>query len=85
MPQHKSAVKRVRQNVKRRAQNRFHRTRVRTMMKRLRNTENQAEATELLNQTKAYLDRLASKGIMHANKAANYKSTLEKQVNNLGQ
>ena len=85
MPQHKSAAKRVRQNTKRRAQNRFHRSRVRTMMKRLLETENQAEATELLNRTKAYLDRLATKGIIHANKAANYKSTLEKQVKSLGE
>jgi small subunit ribosomal protein S20 len=84
MPQHKSAAKRVRQNAKRRMQNRFHRTRVRTMIKRLRTTDDAAQAAPLLNDVKAYLDRLVSKGILHKNKAANYKSSLEKHVQSLG-
>jgi small subunit ribosomal protein S20 len=83
MPQHKSAAKRVRQNAKRRMQNRFHRTRVRTMIKRLRTTEDATQAAPLLNDVKAYLDRLVSKGILHKNKAANYKSSLEKHVQSL--
>ena len=40
-----------------------------------------ASAAEMLNEVKAYLDRLATKGIIHPNKAANYKSALEKGVN----
>jgi small subunit ribosomal protein S20 len=84
MPQHKSAAKRVRQNAKRRTQNRFHRTRMRTMMKRLRSTEDGTQAGELLNTMKAYLDRLVAKGIIHKNKAANYKSSLEKHVSTIG-
>lgn len=84
MPQHKSAAKRVRQNAKRRTQNRFHRTRVRTMIKRLRTTDDTTQAAPLLNDVKAYLDRLVSKGIIHKNKAANYKSSLEKHVQSLG-
>lgn len=83
MPQHKSAVKRVRQNAKRRAQNREKRSRVRTMMKKVRNAEDKETATELLRDTKAELDRLASKGIIHKNKAANYKSKLQRHVNAL--
>lgn len=83
MPQHKSAAKRVRQNAKRRMQNRFHRTRMRTMMKRLRSADDSTQASEMLNQVKAYLDRLVAKGIIHKNKAANYKSSLEKHVGSL--
>lgn len=83
MPQHKSAAKRVRQNAKRRAQNRMHRSRMRTMIKKLRQTTDQEQASTLLPQVKAYLDRLAAKGIIHKNKAANYKSELEKKVNAL--
>ena len=83
MPQHKSAEKRVRQNEKRRLRNRYHRSRMRTMMKKLRATENPEQATALLNDTKAYLDRLATKGIIHKNKAANYKRELELHVNGL--
>lgn len=83
MPQHKSAEKRVRQNAVRREQNRIHRSRMRTMIKNLRASENPAEARELLSEVKAYLDRLATKGIVHPNKAANYKSKLEQRVNAL--
>ncbi|NNE70281.1 MAG: 30S ribosomal protein S20 [Rhodothermales bacterium] len=83
MPQHKSAAKRVRQTEKKRASNRLHRSRMRTMMKNLRSTESKDEAGSLLNDVKAYLDRLASKRIIHKNKAANYKSELERHVNAL--
>ena len=84
MPQHKSAAKRVRQNARRREQNRYHRSRMRTLIKILRQTEDPAKARELLPEVKAYLDRLATKRIIHKNKAANYKSELERYVNALG-
>ncbi|MDX1545567.1 MAG: 30S ribosomal protein S20 [Rhodothermales bacterium] len=83
MPQHKSAAKRVRQNAHRRERNRIHRSRMRTLIKKLRQSEDATEAQAMLRDTKAYLDRLASKGIIHKNKAANYKSELEQHVNAL--
>ncbi len=83
MPQHKSAAKRVRQSAKRRTRNRYHRSQMRTMMKKLRQTEDPSQAQALLRQMKAYLDRLATKRIIHKNKAANYKSELERHVNAL--
>jgi small subunit ribosomal protein S20 len=83
MPQHKSAKKRVRQNKKRRQRNRDHKTRVRTLMKKLRTTEDRERAEALLPEVKSGLDRLASKGLIHQNKAANYKSKLEKHVQRL--
>jgi small subunit ribosomal protein S20 len=36
-----------------------------------------------LDDVKGALDRLAGKGLIHKNKAANYKSKLEKHVNQL--
>jgi len=78
MPQHKSAVKRVRQNEKRRARNRFHRSRMRSMLMRLRTATNTEESEVLLREVKAYLDRMVHKRIIHKNKAANYKSALDK-------
>lgn len=83
MPQHKSAIKRVRQNVKRRERNRYHRSRMRTLIKKLRTIEDKEQAEALLPKAKSYLDRLASKGIIHKNKAANYKSELEQRVHSL--
>jgi len=83
MPQHKSAEKRVRQTARRREQNRLQRTRMRTLVKKLKQTEDKAAASALLKDVKAILDRLATKGLIHKNKAANYKSKLEKHVNAL--
>lgn len=83
MPQHKSAIKRVRQSEVRRERNRIHRSRMRTMIKKLRETENPAEATTLLVSVKSYLDRMAGKGIIHKNAAANKKSNLDKFVKSL--
>jgi small subunit ribosomal protein S20 len=83
MPQHKSAAKRVRQTEKKRIANRLHRSRLRTMMKKLNEIEVKEDATAFLNVVKAYLDRLASKRIIHKNKAANYKSDLDRRVNTL--
>lgn len=83
MPQHKSAEKRVRQSAKRRARNRYHKVRVRTLVKRIEGTEDRAEAEALLNEVKGTLDRMATKRIITRNRAAHTKSHLEKLVNAL--
>jgi len=80
MPQHKSAEKRVRQTEKRRTRNRLHRSRMRTLLKKLASTSDAAEANVVLNDAKAYLDRLSAKGIIHKNKAGNIKSALDRRV-----
>ena len=59
MPQHKSAAKRVRQDAKRRLRNRYHKVRVRTMIKDLQAETDPTLAQEKLNAIKAKLDRLA--------------------------
>jgi small subunit ribosomal protein S20 len=83
MPQHQSAEKRMRQNEKRRKRNQSQKSRVRTKIKRLKSMEEKDAAQELLNDVKGELDRLAAKGVIHKNKAANRKSKLEKHVNSL--
>lgn len=84
MPQHKSAAKRVRQDIRRRERNRTHRSKMRSMIKQLRLTTEKGPAGEQLPKVKALLDRLASKGIIHKNMAANYKRQLDKHVTRLG-
>ncbi len=84
MPQHKSAVKRVRQNERRKIRNRATRSKMRTMMKKLHATEDAQQAVEQLSTVKSYLDKMASRNIIHKNKAAHLKSQLEKHVNSLG-
>jgi len=84
MPNHKSAEKRVRQNEKRRAINRGHRTKVRTYIKKLRSAVEAGEKQEIdqiLPEAIAVIDKSVQKGVMHANAAARYKSRLTVQAN----
>lgn len=83
MPQHKSAAKRVRQTARRTEANRMHRSKMRTMIKRLAAEKDREKALALLPEVKALLDRLATKRIINRHKAAHYKSRLEKGVNAL--
>jgi len=54
------------------------------MIKDLRETTSRDEADQKLNAIKAQLDRLATKRLLHPNKAANIKSRLERFVTSLG-
>jgi small subunit ribosomal protein S20 len=84
MPNHKSAEKRVRQNEKRRAINRGHRTKVRTYIKRLRaalDSGNGDEVKQLLPDAISVIDKSVQKGVMHKNAAARYKSRLTLKAN----
>lgn len=86
MANHKSAEKRVRQNVKRNAVNRANRSKLRTQIKKLRSAlshSDQAGSTELLNPTVSLIDKMVNKGIIHKNTAARYKSRLTKHVSEL--
>jgi small subunit ribosomal protein S20 len=86
MPNHKSAEKRDRQNIKRRAINRNNRSNLRTQIKKLRaalegGDQNQTQG--LLNPTVSLIDKAVNKGILHKNTAARYKSRLTIRVNEL--
>jgi len=83
MANHKSALKRIRANEKRRVLNRYQAKSTRTVVKRLRATNDKNEAVELFKTASSMLDRLAKKNIIHKNKAANNKSKLAKFVNAL--
>jgi small subunit ribosomal protein S20 len=86
MANHKSALKRIRQNAKRREFNRTFRNRARTFVKKARtaiedgNIQPAEEATRAAIQD---LDKAASKGIIHKRNAARRKSRLMKQLNAL--
>ncbi len=84
MANHKSALKRARQNINRRTRNRAAKTRVRNVIKDVRSAidENAKEAAvEKLNTAKSFIDDTASKGIIHKNTAARKISRLSKLVN----
>lgn len=85
MPQHASAIKRVRQGAARRLRNREHRSRMRTMVKKIMQTDDVSAAQSLYPATQAYLDRLATKGIIHRNKSARYKVQILRHMNKISQ
>ena len=78
-----SAEKRIRQDRKRTAHNRAQRSRMRTAIKRVSSAANAGEAQEALKEVSALLDRLATRRIIHPNKAARKKSQLARIVNKL--
>jgi small subunit ribosomal protein S20 len=83
MANHKSAIKRVRQNTKRNEINRANRSKLRTQIKKLRGAlehSDKAQSNELLNPTVSLIDKAVNKGIIHKNTAARYKSRLTKHV-----
>jgi small subunit ribosomal protein S20 len=79
----KSALKANRQNIERREANRQLRSKLRTGLKKLRAAaagDNNDEAKAALTGTQSLVDRMASKGIIHRNTAARYKSRLSARV-----
>ena len=80
----RSAEKRNRQDKKRNEANRSQRSRMRSAIKKVTATTDQAEAGEAFKETAAMLDRLASRRVIHPNKAARKKSQLAKAVKKLG-
>lgn len=83
MANHKSALKRIRQNVKRRELNGYFHKTTRNAVRKMRGLSDKKEATEMLPKVEAMLDKLAKKNIIHKNKAANLKSSLAKHVSSL--
>lgn len=83
MAQHKSALKRNKQNEKRREQNKSQLSRLKTMVKKVHSSKTKEEAAPLVRQTTALADRYAAKGLIHKNKAANTKRTLTLFANSL--
>jgi len=83
---HKSAAKRARQNLKRNERNRQQRSRMRTILKSaetaIAQKDGEKAKTCLLDAVRI-LDKSASKGLIHRNKAARKKSILTKKVNRI--
>lgn len=83
MAHHKSALKRIRQTESRKEHNKFYARTTRNAIKQLRLTGEKEAAVEQLPKVASMLDKLAKKNIIHANKAANLKSSLTRHVNSL--
>ncbi|MCC5940092.1 MAG: 30S ribosomal protein S20 [Balneolaceae bacterium] len=83
MPQHKSAIKRLRQSKKRNEHNRARRSKMRTLVKKVKSTDDKELAEKYLKDAVSLIDRLSVKNVIHPNNAARKKSQLTSYVNNL--
>ncbi len=82
----KSAIKRNKQNEKRRVRNRVFRGRARTFVSKARNVIDNKESEEVvkanISEALKALDVAAQKGVIHKNNAARRKSRLMKRLAN---
>lgn len=83
MANHKSSEKRIRQDEARKVNNKYNARSTRNALKEIRSVTDKTQAAELLPKVSSMLDKLAKRNIIHANKAANLKSEISKQVNSL--
>lgn len=83
MAHHKSALKRIRQDEKKRVHNKYYAKTTRNAIKALRNATDKAEAEKMYPEVVAMIDKLAKKNIIHKNKAANLKSKMAKKLASL--
>ena len=83
MANHKSALKKQRQDIKSRDRNRQHRSRMRTQIKVFRKLLQAGDAEGargMLTETLSLVDRTARHGVIHQNAAARTKSRLTRAV-----
>ena len=80
MANHKSALKRIRQNAVKRDRNRYYHKSARTAIKNLRAETEKATAEEQFPKVSSQIDKLAKRNIIHKNKASNLKSKLAKHI-----
>ncbi len=84
MANHKSSVKRIRQTKVKTLHNKYYAKTMRNAVRKLRATTDKEEAVKLYPTVQKLLDKLAKTNIIHANKAANLKSSLNLHINKLG-
>ena len=84
MANHKSSLKRIRQEQKRRLHNRYYAKTMRNAVRKLRVTTDKTAAQEMFPGIQKILDKLAKVNIIHKNKAANLKSKLANHIAKLG-
>ena len=84
MANHKSSLKRIRQDKKKQLHNKYYAKTMRNAVRKLRAMTDKDEAAKLYPAVQNMLDKLAKNNIIHKNKASNLKSSLSKHINKLG-
>ena len=81
MANHKSSLKRIRANERKRLAHRYYSRTMRNALRDIRAIEDKNEASQKLSAMTSMIDKLAKRGMIHKNKAANLKSGLMKKIN----
>lgn len=84
MANHKSSLKRIRQDKVKALHNKYYAKTMRNAVRKFRNLTDKEEAVKLYPSIQKMLDKLAKVNIIHKNKVANLKSSLAKHVAALG-
>ena len=84
MANHKSSLKRIRQDKVKTLHNRYYAKTMRNAVRKLRSMTDKEEAVKLYPVVQKMLDKLAKTNVIHKNKAANLKSSLAQHINKLG-
>jgi len=83
MPQHKSAMRRVKRSQKEKMQNKIYRSKFKNLTKKINRAledGNMETANEMLPKAFSAIDRAAKIGTIHKNQAARRKSRLVKRI-----
>lgn len=80
MANHSATKKSVRRSTKRNDRNRYQGKTSRNAIRNFGLIDNKAEATEKMPDIASRIDKMAKRGIIHRNKAANLKSKLSKGI-----
>lgn len=83
MPQHKSCEKRMRTSARSRSRNRAYRAMLKKAIREVREASSQKDAQTALVNANKLLDRIAGKGIIHKNRAADKKARLNAFVSQM--
>ncbi len=81
MPQHKSPMKRLKTDAKRRARNNYVKRTIRTLSKQIQEDMPAEEKQVLLDKIYSQLDKAAKKGVIHARTASRRKARVAAFVN----
>lgn len=82
----KSQIKRIKTNAERTERNKAYKSELRTWIRKFRaaaEAGDKEQATEALRAASTKLDKAVTKGVLHKNQAANKKSAMAKQLNQL--
>lgn len=78
-----TVLKRVRQSRKANERNKNYKSAMKTAIKKVLNETDKNNASKLADKAFSTIDKIASKGVIHKNKAANQKSRVSKYLKNI--